>query len=373
MATVQPVKSLTIKGFKSIRNLENLELRDLNVLIGANGTGKSNFISFFTMLHEMVEERLQLWATRQGSADRILSFGTNETKKIVAEIKFGLNGYRFTLVPGGDDRFTFSREDHYFHGVHFQAKRPWLSLGSGHSESKLREAVRTASSYDQVAYCYDSISDWKLYHFHDTSDSAGVKQKKALHDNVYLRSDASNLAAFLYRLMRSHPNIYQKIIKTINLAIPSFDDFVLAPEELETGEQLIKLLWRQKGSDYPFWPSQLSDGSLRFICLVTVLLQPNPPSTIIIDEPELGLHPYAINLLGSLLRSVTQSKQMQVIIGTQSVSLVNEFSVDDLIIVELENEETVFKRFSENELQHWLTEYSVGELWEKNILGGRPG
>lgn len=145
---------------------------------------------------------------------------------------------------------------------------------------------------------------------------------------------------------------------------------MLKPQSLPTEEEQIRLLWRQQDSDYPFWPSQLSDGSIRFICLVTALLQPDPPSTIIIDEPELGLHPYAITLLASLLRSA--SKRMQVIASTQSVPLVNEFSIDDLVVVERDKSATIFKRFEEDEFKIWLEDYSVGELWEKNVLGGRP-
>ncbi|WP_295401846.1 AAA family ATPase [uncultured Thiocystis sp.] len=191
-----------------------------------------------------------------------------------------------------------------------------------------------------------------------------------MQDNASLRPDASNLAAFLYRLTAEAPEVYAQIRKTIRLAIPFFDDFVLNPRALPTGEEQIALLWQQQGSDYRLWPSQLSDGSIRFICLVTALLQPDPPSTIIIDEPELGLHPSAITLLGSLLRSA--STRMQVIVSTQSVPLVDEFSIADLIIAEREQGATIFRHLDEIELQRWLEDYSVGELWEKNILGGRP-
>jgi predicted ATPase len=210
----------------------------------------------------------------------------------------------------------------------------------------------------------------KSFHFHDTSDTAGVKRLGALHDNESLRPDASNLAAFLYKLANEHAAIYERIRQVVTLAIPFFDDFVLQPRMLPTEEGQIRLLWRQKGSDYSLWPGQLSDGSIRFICLATALLQPDPPSTIIIDEPELGLHPYAITLLGSLIRSV--SSRTQVIISTQSVPLLNEFSLDDLIVVEREEGASVFKRLNQDAFATWLSDYSIGELWEKNILGGRP-
>ena len=217
-------------------------------------------------------------------------------------------------------------------------------------------------------HCYASISAWKVFHFHDTSDTALVKRKGELQDSKYLRPDASNLAAYLYLLKHRHGETYNEIRKTVQLAIPFFDDFVLEPQEVRPDEHMIQLLWQQKDSDYPFLPSQLSDGSLRFVCLVTALLQPDPPATIIFDEPELGLHPYAIHLLGSLLRAA--SKRMQIIVATQSSLLLDEFDVDDLIVVELQNGVSAFKRLEEEKFEEWLKDFSVGELWFKNVLGG---
>ena len=379
-----PIHHITINGFKSIRRLERFELRDLNILIGPNGSGKSNFVSYFRMLAEMVEGRLQEWVRRQGSADRILSFGIKETQILESEIVFNSkereiiycrdeidveNNYGFALFPTTDEGLAFKAETHTRHGdwgsggTHFRH-----SLSSAYRESLLQDCANRGGG--GAKKCFQTISNWKVYHFHDTGDTAGMKRLGAVHDNAYLRSDASNLAAFLYRLLDESPDVYEEIRKTVRLAIPFFDDFTLKPQPLKTGEEQIRLLWRQKGSDYPLWPSQLSDGSLRFICLVTALLQPIPPSTIIIDEPELGLHPYAITLLGALLRSA--SKRMQVVVSTQSVPLLNEFSLSDLIVVERENDETVFKRLNEQEFSTWLEDYSIGELWEKNILGGRP-
>jgi len=368
MGTINPIKKLTIQGFKSIRNMKELRLDSLNILIGANGVGKSNFVSYFRLLGEMLEKRLQVWTAKQGGADRVLTYGIKETKVFSCLVEFGLNGYLFSLEPTAEGGFTYSQEEIIFHGPYFGDKK--TGLGTGHVESKLKKQYDNTSQGDESHYCYDSISSWRVYHFHDTSETAGVKRLGALHDNDYLRTDASNLAAFLYKLKESYPNDFQQIRKTIKLAIPFFDDFVLKSQTLPTEEEQIRLLWKQNDNDYALWPDQLSDGSIRFICLVTALLQPEPPSTIIIDEPELGLHPFAITLLGSLLRSA--STRMQVIVSTQSVPLLNEFSINDLIVVEREDDVSVFKRLDEDEFGSWLEDYSVGELWEKNILGGRP-
>ncbi len=359
-----PIKYLTIKGFKSIQRLENLRLGQLNILIGPNGAGKSNFISYFHMLREMVERRLQVWAGKQGGANRLLTYGVKETSKLFSHIEFGNNAYEFTLEPTVTDRFIFT-DERLFYGNNYPEG---YFIGQGHNEAQLKSEI-VPYEWRMANYCYASISNWKIFHFHDTSDTARLKRQGGLQDNEYLRSDASNLAAYLYKLKRHHPTTYSQIRKIVRLAVPFFDNFVLRPEEVRPDEYEIQLMWRQNDSDYPFLPSQLSDGSIRFICLVTALSQPDPPSTIIIDEPELGLHPYAMTLLGALMRSA--SARMQIIIATQSVPLLNEFSIDDLIVVERREGVSVFNRLDESEFEMWLEDYSIGELWEKNVLGGR--
>lgn len=366
MATQNRLDSLTIQGFQSIRLLDDFELNDLNVLIGPNGAGKSNFVSYFRMLGELVEKRLQLWVNKRGGADRLLTFGVKETREMSSFLLFGRNGYEFTLEPTDEGGLVFTSEQLYFDGDDGEV---WKSLGSGHTEARLKDEI-DPDHWRMANYCYGSISSWKIFHFHDTSDTAGVKRLGSLDDAYYLRPDASNLAAYLYHMRRFYPDTYNQIRKIVQLAIPFFDDFVLEPQKLNGDDQQIRLLWRQKGSDYPMWPTQLSDGSIRLICLATALLQPDPPSTLIIDEPELGLHPYAITLLGSLMRSA--STRMQLIVSTQSVPLLNEFSIENLIVVEREAGVSVFKRLVQADFEAWLEDYSIGELWEKNILGGRP-
>ncbi|HEY7545787.1 MAG TPA: AAA family ATPase, partial [Blastocatellia bacterium] len=213
-----------------------------------------------------------------------------------------------------------------------------------------------------------NIQSWNLYHFHDTSESAGVKKFGAINDNFYLRPDAGNLAAFLYKLQRTAKPQYEAIRDTIRLVAPFFDGFILRPSP--DNPDSIRLEWRERGSDYPFLAHHLSDGTLRFMCLATLLLQPDLPGTILIDEPELGLHPYAIAVLASLMRSA--SARTQIVVATQSVSLVNQFEAEDLLIVEREGHETVIKTVDSQKLKEWIEEYSLGELWEKNVLGGRP-
>lgn len=367
MSQTPPISTITIKGYKSIENLDCLTLGNLNVLIGSNGAGKSNFISFFRLLQEMLQQRLQNWVAQQGGANQIFSFGIKHTDKLKAEIAFGLNKYSFELSPTAEGNIFFSKENIDFDGVNFPPTH--REIADGNTESKLAEKVIQGYGWATENYTYSALKEWNVYHFHDTGPKAGMKLWGLKDDCAYLHRDGSNLAAFLYELKIRDKEKFNQVFEIVRLAVPFFEDFVFYKKPSNAGEQIL-LAWRQKGSDYVLMPSQFSDGTLRFICLTAVLLQPVPPATIIIDEPELGLHPYAVALLASMIRSA--AKQTQVIISTQSVSLINEFSLDDLIIVERENNVSVFSRPKPEEFQTWLENYSVGEIWEKNLLGGRP-
>ena len=370
------IDRLTIEGFKSIRKLEDFELRNINVLIGPNGAGKSNFVGFFRLLRDLLEQRLQLALAKQGGADACLYLGPKVTKELHVKFRFGQNGYEFTLVPTADDRLAFADEATLYTGHLTSGSTSRRSLGSGHFEAKLRERRDDSgvwTSKEPPYYIFEAISSWVVYHFHDTSAEANVRRQRPINDNEFLRSDAENLAAFLYRIQQTHPGSYEKIRDVVRLAAPFFDDFKLRP--VPTNPDSIQLEWLQRGSDYPFMASQLSDGTLRFICLAAALLQPSPPRTLLFDEPELGLHPYALSLLGDLIHKAVapaHSRHNQVIVSTQSALLLNEFSPEDIIVVERSEDQSVFRRLEPSDLTEWLSEYTLGELWQKNLLGGRP-
>jgi len=366
----EAIKKLTIEGFKSIRKLEDFELRSLNVMIGANGAGKSNFVGFFRLLRELIEQRLQVAVRTEAGADALLYMGPKITQQFVAKLYFANNGYEFALKPTADNRLVFTDEATFFKGQLGPVRR---SLGSGHTEARLKDLKDDpgiTTRYGVPHYVYDAVSSWVVYHFHDTSASAGVRRERPINDNVSLRPDADNLAAYLYRIQSTHPYIYQKIRDVVRLATPFFGDFKLRPAADKP--ELIQLEWSQKDSDYLFRPSQLSDGTLRFICLATALLQPSRPATMLFDEPELGLHPYALTLLANLFQQAAKGSSAQVIVSTQSAPLLSEFAPEDVIVVERMQGESTFLRLESANFSEWLQEYTLGELWQKNVLGGRP-
>jgi predicted ATPase len=375
---VEKLTRFQASGFRSIRELD-LALGDLTVLIGANGSGKSNFVALFNLLGFMMTESLQLYIGRKGGGNSILHYGAKRTPVLTTSLRFedasGWSEYGCTLAHASPDRLIFTHER-----VAFQKqgapKAFDKSLGAGHIETALVEASSGNDAAANVARIFLArLKGLRVYHFHDTSESAYIRTNQEIDRNRTLQSNGGNLASFLYMLQQSYSQHYERILSTIRLAVPYLKEFDLEPDRLNPKQ--IQLRWRDRNPDYEFGPHQLSDGSLRAIALITALLQPEEllPAVIFIDEPELGLHPSAIGIVAKLLKAV--SVKRQVVVATQSPRLLAECAPEDVVVVEREEDnkgygESTFKRLGPNELGDWLKEYDLGALYEMNITGGGP-
>lgn len=362
---------VTIKGFKSIRSVEDLEIRPINALIGANGSGKSNFIEALAFLQAIRAGNLQAYVGRAGGANALLHFGAKTTNQITMRVRFQdrRNGYEITLDATDADRLYPSIEYALFDDKD-NPTFPWkaliVNIMNNYDEAGISDETGTGIP-DQVRNFIDS---WRIYHFHDTSSSSPMKRTQDLHDNRSLRPDGSNLAAFLYLLREKHETSYKFIRGTVRQVAPFFEDFVLEP--LALNENKLRLQWKHVGSDDYFDVSSLSDGTLRFIALATLLLQPKElrPSVILLDEPELGMHPAAIGLLAAMVKSV--SVETQVILATQSPTLVDNFEPQDVLVADRVKSATEFTRLDSDKLAVWPEDYSLGELWQMGDLDGHP-
>lgn len=359
------ISHITVEGYASIRSAR-VEIGDVTVLVGANGAGKSNFIAVLDLLGRIVEERLALEVGLRGGASALLYAGPGKTDRIRLFIEASgetpgtENSYEALLVPAANDELIFEREVVYFRDQKTHQNPFNRVLGSGGRESKLRETSGVSS------HVLDILTGCRVFHFQDTSRNAPVKRVALASDNLALHPDAKNLAPFLLRLREQSPGHYKRILSAIRMNAPFFRDFVL----VDDGNGYVRLRWTQVDVDTVFPAEALSDGTLRYICLATLLLQPDPPALIALDEPELGLHPFAIRQLADLIKSI--ATRTQVVIATQSVTLLNQFDVSDLVVVNRMEGRSVFERPDEDRLREWLDDYSLGELWEKNVLGGRP-
>ena len=377
------IRKLTILGFKSIER-QTIELGALNVLIGANGSGKSNLLSALSFFRASALGNMDALVKQLGGADRLLYHGKKATKACFFACEGDEFSYEQTLIPVAGDRLEVAKE-----GLSIlESKVEWSDGGADISNLEeqlrdeenqhLKEALARGelseedveNQLSEFPSAKQQIEGWRRYHLHDTSATAAVKSTCKLDDNRYLREDASNLAAYLYWLKLKQPTEYKRVVSIIQLATPYFEDFVLEP--LRRNDQTIRLEWKQRNSDAYFDADSLSDGTLRFVSLATLLNQPkwSMPSLIVIDEPELGLHPLAIRLLAEMLDAA--SEHTQILVATQSVTLLDNFPIEQVIVADHDGRGSLFRRLKADDYQMWLENFSVGELWEKNVLGGRP-
>lgn len=339
------LKQLTVKGYKSLGNV-SLDFNNINVLIGSNGSGKTNFLSVFQLLRAVFSGRLAEFG-RQHDAQSLFFNGLKATDAIELAVTAEDAVYKAALSATDVGSLHLHRE---------QLTIPESDLLRDDITEEMCRLIQPAS--------------WAVHHFHDTSRSARIRQKHAVADCECLQEDGANLAAFLHRLKKHWNAEYGDIVRAMQRISPDFEGFVLAPEE--GNEEMIQLKWRQKGSDCLWNASHLSDGTLRFLCLATLMLQPEPlmPAVLVVDEPELGLHPFALTVFAELIRRAAVSHQ--VVISTQSAELLNEFFVEEIVVANRGPKGTVLRRLHEEELASWLQEdYSLAELWQKNAFGGR--
>ena len=384
---------IKVSGYKSIgsgKSSIDLNLSNINIIIGPNGAGKSNIVSFFKMLSNIMTGAFQMYVGKNGSAENLLYFGSKNTPVINASLEFqnekNTDIYEIALGKAVQDSLIFLSESIIWNGKRFE-------LASGQKETFLLS--------DEVKHSSEKIvrgilSNCRTFQFHDTSATAYIRGATRIDNNHFLMSDGvgkevqttvnisgfpepftiRSITAYLYMLKnksQEYKKYYERIVEKIHFVMPQFSDFILEPQALN--EDYIKLQWKSTdGVEYPFGPEQFSDGSIRFIALATLFLQPPEllPSVIIIDEPELGLHPLAIDILASMIK--TAALHSQIIVATQSARLIDSFEPSNIIVAEYDksNKCSSFKHLDEEELKDWLEDYSVSELWEKNVLGGQP-
>ena len=354
----EKLNRVSIKGFKSIRD-SSVDLGNINILIGRNGSGKSNFLYSFSLLQSILDKEFPIQLARNG-ADSMLYNGRDGTGIVRMDFDFTCGSYGFTLEPTGDGQLELREEYRRYNGMLSSTNTSCILTGTHPDENP--------DGNDANPIYLLEGRPWRMYLFHDTSR---VRQGNIATDDRILEDDASNLVALLNRLRLEYPDRYRDILNTVRLVEPSISDFVLEPHG-PNGER-IDLRWRRDGCGDVFDASQLSDGTIRFICLTTLMLQPLElqPATIVIDEPELGLHPYGTVLFADMVRQV--SEHVQVTVSTQSVELLNQFDVDDVILTEMTTNGTVLRRLDGSEVESWLDDgYSLGDLWQKNLLGCGP-
>ncbi|WP_308551477.1 AAA family ATPase [uncultured Mediterranea sp.] len=362
------IEQVSIKNYKSIKDL-SLPLNRLNVLIGSNGAGKSNLISFFELAKAIYEQRLGSYTLSKGGIDNLLRQGRKISPSIQGLIDFdNTNAFFFEIRPLPSNKGYIEHTGDYFNYLHKEDK-DYSKWNKTIWDSAVEESSLKDNKKWRAAYLKKYLSSFTVYHFHDTSSTSPMRGDCPINDNEYLRDNGSNLAAYLYSLMLNDEKTFRLIEGVIRSIAPYFKGFKLRPDA--NNKERIRLEWEEQDTDMYLDGYSFSDGTLRFIALTTLLLQSQMPEVIIIDEPELGLHPAAINKLAELVRQA--SHRSQIILSTQSTNLVNCFEVDDIIVVDRADHQSIFRHLERGELEKWMDDYelSLSDLWEKNMIGGQ--
>ena len=361
------IAKVSIHGFRSLRQIESLELPQLAVLIGANGAGKSTLIKFFEMLSWMLKaQHLQNFVLRHGGGDDQFFMGARQTPAIHAEIQLetraGFNDYRFSLTHlSANDTVMVSGEAYRYSDKTKQTVARWQEIPDSGKEAVLPTKASTTAR----TICH-LLRQCTTYQFHDTSDKASIRMRWDVTDAVRLRSDGGNLAPVLMTLRENYFKRYQLVVLQIQRVLPTFRDFVLEPNYGK-----VDLRWIGQQSDKVFGPHLTSDGSLRLFCLLTLLNLPPEqlPDVMFFDEPELGLHPHAITLVAEMFKRL--SKKRQIFIATQSPYLVDCFELENIIVASANNGETVLRNLPRDHYQRWLDEeYQLSDIWLQQATGG---
>lgn len=370
---MQKISKLSLSGFKTIQKIIDLEFENINIFIGANGSGKSNIVSFFEMIGFMMTNAFGKYVSENGFASSMLYHGHRVTNTIEADIQFssdtGISDYKFRVSHTVNDSFLFMDETIIYHkSGETKPLEQYLDDG-GYKETKLWDLYHTNAT---AKYIKNLLAGIRVFHFHDTSKEAYIHQASPLEFNSKIKSDGGNLAAVLYMLKNEKSKYYERIVSYIKIVAPFFDDFVLEPIS-----NSIQLRFKEINSELELGSFRLSDGTVRFICLATLLLQPKEtmPKIIIIDEPELGLHPVAIDILSEMLNNASNSAQ--IFLTTQSERLINHFEPKNIIVIDRKKDingryYSAFNKLSEDSLKSWTDEYSISDMWDSNIIGGRP-
>ncbi len=361
------IERIIIENFKSIRKLD-LELKPMNILIGANGAGKSNFLSFFKLPNSLFGGSLQNLIGN--NINSFLHFGRKISKNFYGLIDINnTSATYFHIAPTFGKNSGYIQELGVLLNTNHSIIKKYDEWEIAFKRNDRDEADLYVLNYPETNTIMEHFDLLKVYHFQDVSVLSRIMEPSRINDNREIRENGSNLAAYLYFLQEKHPQDFENIERQIRSVAPFFNKFNLAPDRLNA--EHIELRWLEKGSDDYFNAYDISDGTLRFIALTTLLLQPKLPKTIIIDEPELGLHPFAINKLAAMMKQAAGNGS-QVIVSTQSVSLIDNFEPEDIITVDRDDEQSVFRRLRSDDLKEWLDDYTVGDLWNKNVFGARP-
>ena len=383
------IHAIKLNNFLSFgASAQAIPLGPLNVIIGPNGSGKSNLLESIELLKNAPEQLLKpiregggvrdwLWKGGQinptASLDVVIDYPKG-SQNLRYKLSFAEVHQRFEIVDEkieNENPTNPNRPGAYFF-YHFNNGHPTLNLNEGKRtlkqedvdmEKSILAQRRDPDQYPEITYLGQTLGKIRLYREWSFGRyTAPSLPQKADLPNDMLEPDASNLGLVLNRLRRD-PTVKARLLKALRALYDGIDDYDV---QIEGGT--VQVFFHEGRFTVP--ATRLSDGTLRYLCLLAILCHPNPPPLVCIEEPELGLHPDILPTLADLLKEA--SERCQIIVTTHSDVLVDAMTdrPEAVLICEKTTEGTVMHRLNADKLKPWLAKYRLGELWTRGEIGG---
>jgi predicted ATPase len=384
--------SIQVQGFRRLRDF-HLRLEPLNVMIGANGSGKTSLLEVFSLLAASASGGLKETIHNLGGVNLNLTASEYSDTSAAEEMRFGLE----KSVPGNAPlKYSVSLRQA---GANYQIPNesftqhqdvtkpgPHKHFDAGYGDVRYydpaaRKLVIPAWEHDpqesalsQVPKMYQAPEDFRKtlassthYHGLDVGSRAPVRLPQPMREAKLPGRDGEDLVSCLYWMREAGPDRFETIQDTIRAAFPGFERLNFPPVAAGT----LALTWKEKGMKHPFFMHQLSEGTLRFLWLVTLLYSPGLTGVTMIDEPEVSLHPELLSILADCLREASQRTQL--IIATHADRLVRFLSPGDVVVMDVQEDGTTrATRAIDLNLDAWLDDYTLDQVWQHGTLGGRP-
>ncbi len=363
------IKKITIQNFFSFGTEQTIELNaDTNVLVGINGTGKSNFIKAIRLLKASIEGDFEkLFSQRWGAFDGVANFIDPYADEINITCVFSQESINKNTFIRNVDSDIFYRMDIQRQVRGFKVQESILENEYILMKRKDGDKWSNNKDYDIFMCILAIVNKLTVYDYFDTTFESPIRQLSPYYSEENLLSDGKNLTALLSYLNGNSVKAFDKLVEEFKNINPNFRELVFTTPV--AGKSLLSL--KEKNLDRAITIEHISDGTLRYLLLLSIFYNPKRGSVVCLDEPEMGLHP---DMIYGISRGIKYAAQngTQMIIATHSPLLLNDFELEDLMIFEKnEANETIVKKVSEEDFPDWEGEFLAGQMWLRGQIGGK--
>lgn len=374
-------REISIKGFRRLANVQ-LELRPLSVLIGANGIGKTSVLDVFSLLASSAQGSLNVALGELGGLSALITYDSADELALGISMEIEKDAqtqsYSLAIQPRGHSYIIAEEVLHQVHGP-FEYNSVESHGGDVRYHEK-GEVIRPTwdhnpleTSLAQVPKVFLWPEDFRrrlasstFYHALDVEPRSPVRLPQPMRPAGLPGKNGEDLIPCLYYLREANRDRFEAIEDSLHAVFPDFERLDFPPVAAGT----LALVWRDRRFSKPLYADQLSEGMLRFLWLVTLLQSPDLPTVTLIDEPEVSLHPELLNLLADLFREASQHTQL--VVATHSDRLVRFLKPSEVVAFDSANDGMAKLTWADKlDLEEWLAEYSLDEVWSRGLMGGR--